>query len=252
MRYNERDKGDNMSAKIEQPVSPVRAERIAEGIYWGRTYFYTGPIPTKDRSVSQGTEAPPWGGWGNVLVIDRGTKLVTVLCPHQLESFQMARNCIEIVGMVPAKTPCDLDKLEQYLNYAWQQAGKYGWQRDFDTTAMVLQALGRPVPTRIVPEGAEPEKSRGGSQADDVLGLLKPVKRKGRRGEVLAFFLPEPKSIREAMAVFGVTRSNLLSQLWLLNKEHGIGYELVGEMATVTLPAGCEDPFEPEVEKKAA
>ncbi len=241
-----------MSAQVKPPHAPPRAERIAEGIYWGRTYFYTGPIPTKDRTISQGTETPPWGGWGNVLVIDKGAKLVTILCPHQLESFQVGRNCIEVVGMVPAKEPCDLDKLEAYINRAWQQAGLYSWQRDFDTAAMVLQTLGRTVPIRIIPEGAEPEKPRGGSQADDVLGLLKPVKRSGRRGQVLAFFLVGTRSIREAMAEFGVTRSNLLSQLWLLNKEHGIGYEIVGETATVTLPAGCEDPYEPELEKKAA
>lgn len=234
---------------------PLRLERIADGVFWGQIYFYVGPQPSKERRV-QGTETPPWGGWGHALVIDKGTKLVTILTPHQLESFQVVRHCIEIEGMLPAKTPCDIDKLEKYLNAAWQQAGKFGWQRDFDTTALVLQALGRPVPTRIIPVGAEPEKPRGGSQADDVLGLIKPVKRKGRRGEVLAFFLAEPKSIREAMATFGVSRSNLLSQLWLLNKEHGIGYEIVGETATVTLPAGCDDPFDtpadPPSEAKAA
>lgn len=241
-----------MASRPQQPLAPLpRVERVAEGIYWGQVYFYVGPVPSKDRVV-QGTESPPWGGWGHAILIDRGTKLVTILCPHQLESFQVPRNCIEVTGMIPAPQPCDIDKLERFINTAWEQAGKFNWQRDFDTAAMVLQALGRAVPIRIVPEGAEPDKPRGGSQADDVLGLIKPVKRKGRRGEVLAFFLPGPKSIREAMAVFGVSRSNLLSQLWLLNKEHGIGYELVGETATVTLPAGCEDPFDGPAEATEA
>ena len=72
------------------------------------------------------------------------------------------------------------------------------------------------------------------------------MKRSSKRGKILEFFMPNARSIREAMAEFGHTRSNVLSHLFMLQKDHGVGYTLVGDAATVALPPGCTDPFEPE------
>ncbi len=52
------------------------------------------------------------------------------------------------------------------------------------------------------------------------------------------------RSVREAMAEFSMTRSNALSYLYMLQKDHGIGYDLVGDTATVKLPEGCTNPFD--------
>ncbi len=230
-----------------------RADKLMDGLFYGEVYFVIG----KPSETGQNNEvhSPPWGGAGRALIIDKGGKSVTIFCPYAIEAFQVTRNSYEYRGIRPDKGAFDLTTVTAHvvesINEGWKYAGEYGWQRDFDTAAMVLQMLGQPVPMRIIPEGAEPEKPRGGSEAD-VLGLLKPVKRNGRRGQVLAFFLPAARSIREAMAEFGVTRSNILSQLYLLNKEHGIGYVLMGDAASITLPDGCADPFEPEAEAKAA
>ena len=73
----------------------------------------------------------------------------------------------------------------------------------------------------------------------------KPVKRSGKRGKFLQWFLEGEgsRSVREAMAEFGMSRSNALSYLYMLQKDHGIGYELVGDIATIKLPA-CESPFD--------
>jgi len=67
-----------------------------------------------------------------------------------------------------------------------------------------------------------------------------------KRGKFLKWFLDNDnsRSIREVMAEFTMTRSNALSYLYMLQKDHGIGYVLVGDIATVELPGNCTDPFD--------
>lgn len=249
-----------------------RLYRVVEGLYFARVYWIVGEMPSKQRFRNE-VKAPPNAGWSHCFVIDKGAKLVTLFCPYTLEGFQVSRNSAEYTSLcmdtaykphltIQGRNVEDgfkpwtnerHDKLLDMILKAWDMAGRLSLpNKDYDTAAMVISMLGGEVPLRTVPEGTEPDKPRGGKEVDEVLGLLKPVKRSGRRGQVLAFFLAGPRSIREAMAEFGVTRSNLLSQLYLLNKDHGIGYTLTGDAATITLPAGCTDPFEAEEGKKAA
>lgn len=243
-----------------------RIYRVVEGLYFGAIYWIAGDMPSSSRQRNE-VKSPPNSGWSHCFVVDKGGKMVTLFCPYTLEGFQVSRQAHEYNGMTMDKAykphatipgrmvedgwrPWDNKRHDLLLDMilkAWDMAGRLSLpSKDYDTAAMVIAMLGGEVPLRTIPEGAEPDKPRGGKEVDTVLGLLKPVKRKGRRGEVLAFFLPGARSIREAMAEFGVTRSNLLSQLYLLNKDHGIGYTLTGDAATITLPAGCTDPFEPE------
>ena len=197
------------------------------------------------------------------LLSKTGGKLVTLFCPYTLESHQVSRNSMEIMSMsmdvryVPSdKNPVlsvedgwlewtqdRQDRLLKIVVSAWEMAGRLSLSnKDYDTAAVVISMMGGNVPLRVIPEGVEPDKPRGGKEAD-VLGLLKPVKRESKRGLVLQFFLPQPRSIREAMAEFGYSRSNVLSHLFILQKDHGIGYTLTGDAASITLPAGCTDPF---------
>lgn len=224
-------------------IQHVRADRIVDGLYWGNVYFVIGK--PSETSKNNEVSSPPWAGQGDVFIIDKGGKTVTLFAPWQCEAHPVSRRSYEYVGCRPAHGLFDREQALRALHYGWERAGKFAIAGAFDVAAQVFQMLGEPVPIRIVVEGAEPEKPSGGKEAD-ALGLLKPVKRSGRRGQVLAFFLPAPRSIREAMAEFDVSRSNVLSQLYLLQKEHGIGYELLGDAARIMLPAGCEDPFEPE------
>lgn len=229
-------------ARFDEEAKPMRADHIGDGLYYGEVYFVIGkPSETsKDNMVS----SPPWAGAGNALIVDKGGKTVTIFAPYQLEAFPVHRHCYEYRGIKPARGEFDRAKVLESMYAGWDQACKFAYQKDFDTAAMVFRMLGAEVPVQTRPEGVE-EKTRGGKEAD-VLGLLKPVKRDGRRGQVLSFFLGGTRAVREAMAEFGVTRSNLLSQLYLLQKDHGIGYTLVGDACTITLPPGCTDPFEPE------
>lgn len=221
----------------------LRADKVVDGLYWGNVYFVIGK--PSETSKNNEVSSPPWAGQGDLFVLDKGGKGVMLFAPWQCEAHHVSRRSYEYMGLRPTKAPFDREQALRAIHHGWNRAGMFSIAGAFDTAAQVLQMLGEPVPMRVVVEGAEPEKPSGGKEAD-ALGLLKPVKRSGRRGQVLSFFLPAPRSIREAMAEFDVTRSNILSQLYLLQKEHGIGYELLGDAAKITLPPGCDDPFEPE------
>ena len=244
------------------PVIMPRLYKLAEGLSYGRIYWVSGDLPTNNRQRNEVT-APPSAGWSHCCLIDKGGQLVTLFCPYSLESFQVSRTSYEVTSMcmdskwVPnPKNPAnriedgykswdeeDTIKVIAIIQRNWDIFGKLNMSgKDFDTAAVVLQMLGVGAPLRITSENTEPEKPRGGKEAD-VLGLLRPVKPESVRGRILAFFLPRPRSIREAMAEFGYSRSNVLSHLYMLTKEHGIGYALSGDAATIILPPGCSDPF---------
>lgn len=246
-----------------QEATPPRIYKITEGLYFGRIYWVAGEMPTKDRSLANDVKNPPNSGWSHAFLIDKGGKLVTLFCPFTLESFQVTRNCGELASMSmdaryvpnPKYPSTNIEDgwkpwtkareagLLKIILDNWAMAGRLSLpNRDFDIAAMVILQLGGEVPLRVIAEGAEPDKPRGGKEAD-VLGLLKPVKKGSKRGLVLDFFLPQPRSIREAMAEFSTTRSNILSHLFILQKDHGIGYTLTGDAASIQLPAGCTDPF---------
>lgn len=246
-----------------QEITPPRIYKCSEHLFYGRIYWVAGEMPTKDRSLTNDVKTPPNSGWSHAFLIDKGGKLVTLFCPFTLESFQVTRGCGELASMSmdrrykpnPANPMLNVEdgwqpwtkereaKLLKIILDNWAMAGRLSLpSKDYDVAAMVINMLGGEVPLRVVAEGAEPDKPRGGKEAD-VLGLLKPVKKESKRGKVLEFFLPQPRSIREAMAEFSTTRSNILSHLFILQKDHGIGYSLTGDAATIMLPAGCTDPF---------
>lgn len=219
---------------------------VADGLFFAQVYWMIGETPKG--AVHRSTVDGPHLGWGHCFVIDKGGKLVTLFCPYSFEAHQVPRISAEYVSLkAPFNGEFRLDWHKANLLAKWKEASDNAWQRSFDVAAMVMKALGMEVPMLAVAAGVE-AKPTGGKEAD-VLGLLKPVKRSGRRGQVLAFFMAGEagaRSIHEATAEFSITRSNLLSQLYLLQKDHGIGYEVRGDVAIVTLPAGCEDPFEQE------
>ncbi|UUV44815.1 hypothetical protein RCRUDOLPH_48 [Rhodobacter phage RcRudolph] len=246
-----------------QEIAPPRIYKCTEHLFYGTIYWVNGDLPTKDRTLANDVKNPPNSGWSHAFLIDKGGKLVTLFCPFTLESFQVTRSCGELASMSmdrrykpSAKNPMlnEQDgwqpwskereaKLLKIVLDNWAMAGRLSLPgKDYDVAAMVINMLGGEVPLRVIAEGAEPDKPRGGKEAD-VLGLLKPVKRESKRGKVLEFFLPQPRSIREAMAEFSTTRSNVLSHLFILQKDHGIGYTLTGDAASIQLPAGCTDPF---------
>jgi len=224
----------------------VDMETIAEGLFWAHVYWMNGPTPTGSAHRSE-VANPPHLGWGHAYVVDTGGKMVTLFCPFNLEAHQVSRQSSEYHSLSAPKGAYRSAHMAHFLREQWERAARQGWQKDYASCAVVMKMLGVEVPMGVTPEGAE-AKSTGGKEAD-ALGLLKPVKRSGRRGQVLAFFLAGEagaRSVHEATAEMGITRSNLLSQCYLLQKDHGIGYEVAGDVVRVSLPDGCTDPFEKE------
>ena len=156
----------------------------------------------------------------------------------------MPSSCSELVGAVDASDGFSLDRVGAMLKRKWDQYQGWGWQRDYDVATMVFKKLGLPVPEQVMLGGEADTRTKGGK--DVATRLLKPVKRSGKRGKFLAWFLDADgtRSVREAMVEFSMTRSNALSYLYMLQKDHGIGYVLVGDNASVTLPEGCDSPFD--------
>lgn len=238
--------------KVDEDA-PTMLEQVGDGLYWGSIYWMNGQPSKKTDARSEVNSGVPHLGWGRCFLIDKDpkSKLVTLFCPFTFEGFQVSRDSFEYTSMTPdtqwdpeAKglrlRPFNRHWHAKNMYAKWEEAQVKRWQRDFDTAVVVFRMLDLKVPTGV-PEGIQ-QKVSGGKEAD-VLGLLKPVKRTARTGQILAYFWPETRTIREAMAEFAMSRSNVLSQLYLLNKNHGIAYQLKGDQAIVTMPDGCDNPW---------
>lgn len=235
---------------------------VGKDIYVVAVEWLYGTSPAKTEFRHE-VRDPPNCGWGIALLIDREVddrgrpmKLVTLFALSWFDSWQVSRASLEYQSLkhpeehrVRAGTlraheyeAALKSRMTRRIPATWRSIESFGWQKDFDTAALILRKMGEEVPFMQARDGGEAKVS-GGKEAD-ALGLAKPVKRSSRKGQVLAFFWPDTKSIREAMAEMGISRSNVLSQLYLLTKDHGIGYELKGDAAIIAMPAGCSDPWE--------
>ncbi len=217
--------------------------QVAEGLEWRHIYWVRGTMPRGVRFRNAVTD-PPCSGWQHAFVLT-GEKRSTIFCPYSFDAHTVPNDCLEVAQSAESKEYRP-DWLHDLMKRKWDQFQTLGWQKDYDTCALILRRLGLPVPAQIMTGGGEDDRKKGGKEVGSA--LLKPVKRDGKRGRFLAWFLEGggSRSVREAMAEFSMTRSNALSYLYMLQKDHGIGYTLVGDVAAVTLPDGCTDPFNEE------
>jgi hypothetical protein len=215
--------------------------QVAEGIEWKNVYWVSGTLPSTCRMRNAVTD-PPTSGWQHAFIIV-GEKRSTILCPYSLSAYTVPNTCEEVAGAREA-SGFRADFLRETIEQKWAQLQAYGFQRDYDTVALLMKRMGWDVPPQVMTGGGADDRKRGGKETG--ARLLKPVRRKSKRGRFLEWFLEGngSRSVREAMAEFGMTRSNALSYLYMIQKDHGIGYVLVGDVATVTLPDGCDDPFD--------
>lgn len=219
--------------------------QVAEGIEWRFIYFVKGVVP-KQYKLRNAITDPPHTGWGHALVLT-GDKRSTIFCPFSMTAYTVTNNCLEIEGSEESSEPFRIDWFKELVKVKWEQFQGWGFQRDYDTCALILKRLGLEVPADVMTGGGEDTRKKGGKETGTK--LLKPVKVASKRGRFLKWFLDGDctRSVREAMAEFSMTRSNALSYLYMIQKDHGIGYVIVGDMATVTLPDGCTDPFNEEL-----
>jgi hypothetical protein len=225
--------------------------RLTEEIEYFNLYWISGILP-KDAMFRNEVHDPPVGGWSHVF-LKRGEKKSLILCPYSLKAFWVSNKSAEIASLVDPRegdgspldmTPAVRQRITGRILDKWAEFQQKGTQADYNEAAIILKGLGMEVPTTVVDKTGEADtKSRGGKQATAI--LLKVVKESSKRGKFLQYFLDNDgmRSVRETMAEFGMTRSNALSYLFTLNKDHGIGYDLVGDGVTVILPDGCTNPF---------
>lgn len=206
-------------------------------IRFARLYFVLGGMPSHTRSRLE-VRDPPCSGHGHVAIIP-GDKRSTLLSPFSLRAWQVSNSCDELRSAVDVE--CPPEKLASFICKAWEECVKLGFQRDFSIAAMVLTELGFPVPKYLpsIETIKQEEVKRGGKPINDE--ALRPCKPTSKRGEVAVFFMQdEPQSLHEAMARLGLTRSGVLSHLFMLNKDHGVGYELMGDCARLLVPKGFD------------
>lgn len=214
---------------------------IVKDIEWRHIYWVRGDTP-RGSSNSSTVKDPPCAGWQHAVVI-KGQKRSTIFCPFSMTSYSVPNSCGELECSKPPRDNVTAAEVAARIQNQWAECQQRGWAKDYDTAALVLRRLGAEVPTQLLKGGEEDTRKKGGKEVEDA--LKKPVKRSGKRGKFLQWFLEGEgsRSVREAMAEFGMSRSNALSYLYMLQKDHGIGYELVGDMAVVSLPS-CDSPFD--------
>lgn len=222
-------------------------------VRFARIYFVRGGAPNYWKHKYEITD-PPTSGHGHAVIIP-GDKRSTIFCPFTLEAYPVNNRCGELASAIDVEY--EPERLAGFIVRAWEEAIKLGFQRDFGVAALVLTELGQPVP-KFLPPPVDPDKqderkSRGGKPVNEE--ALRPCKPGSKRGEVAAFFMQEePQSLHEAMARLGLSRSGVLSHLFTLNKDHGVGYDLVNDCARLVVPEGF-DLFawvEPERPARAA
>lgn len=227
-------------------------ELIKDNFGWARVYWARGDLESKSARINE-VQNPPTIGWSHVIIIDN-PKQCTIFCPFTFQSYQVSKRSAEYASLRTPEQRLNMAALTTHLLKKWAVWVHLGMRRDFSMAAIILKAFGVEPPVAELSAGLEYddfgdliepaiESNRKGKQSEET--LKKPVKRTSKRGEVLAWFLEDgggPKSIHAAMAVFKTTRSNILSHLFILQKDHGIGYSLASNTATVFVP-GKVDPF---------
>ena len=222
-------------------VAPRQDPKLTDKLLWGRIFWVVGTTP-KNMTHNCITD-PPTNGSQCAFAFP-GEKAWMVFCPITFQTYRVTPGSVEHKSFQGAMNPFTPVALGEWLTKKWENFARLGSQVDYNMAARVLKELGAAIPT-VVPLVSEEDahKERGGKPVGDK--LLKGVKRDGKRGKVLEWFLSTgaPRSIREAMAEFDASRSSVLSYLHNLNKDHGIGYTLIGDTADVKLPKGCKSAW---------
>lgn len=201
-----------------------------------KLYYCSGGSPNFWKYKYEVT-SPPTSGFAHAIVL-LGEKRSTILCPYSLESFQVNNKCGELAQAKLVDYP--VAKIGELITRTWAQCVKLQLQRDYQVAALALAALNLPVP-KFAPVAFKEDDNtkRGGKELDKT--NLKVVNPDSRRGKVARFFASEElQSVHEAMARLELTRSGVLSHLFCLNKEHGVGYELVRDCARLIVPKGFD------------
>jgi hypothetical protein len=243
--------GEGLHENVVDP-DELKPFDLPDDLRYHQVYYVRGTAPKQWRAKGAPyfVKDPPNSGYSAAFLIGKpGAKNVTIFCPFTLEASAVPADCAEVRDCKQLElSVAGMRRLVAIMRTKWDMCQRFGYLRSYDVAALVLKRLGEPVPADLLKGGETDDRVRGGKPVSDE--LLKPVKRAGKRGKFLEWFLAEngPRSILEGMAELDMGRSNVLSYLFMLNKDHGLGYSLVGGRVEILLPDGCNDPFDTPTE----
>lgn len=190
-----------------------------------KIYYVRGLIPKS--SFRYAIKSPPTCGYQLALLIDISQKnRRIILCPYTLETFNVPENCAEIQLSEPSDIP--FERIVKQIKNKWKELHASGEQRQFDIIANALKQLGSEVPDlsyivkRVRKNVVKKDSSPKGKPMGD---SFRSIKSPSIRANIALEFRKRT-SIHAAMAKFNMTRSNVLSHLFCIQKYHGFGYTL--------------------------
>lgn len=206
-----------------------------------RTYFTRGAVVDRHKvRIPFAIKDPPVAGSSHAFILGEGKKLV-LFHPFTLQAYGVTEDAEELA--IAEDVDYDPKIMADMITAKWKDYKTLDMQRDYGTAAAVLLELGAEVPEDTPmtenTKGKAVKKAGGKPLEED---RLKPLKPKGKRFEVAAFFM-KPASILAGMAKLNMTRSGLLSHLYCIWRDHGVGYEVMGDTARLLLPDDISDLF---------
>lgn len=237
-------------------------DEVVPGLALGQLYWLYGSAP-QGRPPCAVTD-PPCSGWGTVLVLDETGISRRVFHSSQLKSWVLPNDCYEMLSLQHVSAGAShpgwqaemRDKLVERIRHNYAASKLRGWtDPDYETADRVLRMLGSSAPAerdwqRLAPAAKRSDRPGAEAEATAVqqrqesktpkASAFKPVKADSRKGQVLKFFADGGSSADKAQAELGIQRNNLLSQLFLLRKDHGIEYKVSGDSVQLVLPEGQE------------
>jgi hypothetical protein len=224
---------------------------LAEGVQKSRIYWIYGDprFPSQRSDVDD----PPCAGWSTVLVLSSHGATMELFCPFSFRSYTIGKDSYEATSMSGAAWDgmCAFGSFRdsgqmyfqdllprKWIEHSRCETPKVNW--DVAKRVMNLLNIRIPSATQIAEVKINRRKPKADAEpaTDDGFKL---VKRSGRKGEILQAYLDGVTSIDALVKQFEITRSNLLSQLFLLRKDHGIGYTISGDNIVLDIPRA--DPF---------
>lgn len=222
---------------------------------FARIYFVKGALRDKKQQLrgqwNYCITDPPVAGTSSAFLFEDTNKIL-LFHPYTLQAYVVPHDATE-VEHAPDIPEWEKDKprLIELILRKWQLYKGLEMQRAYDVATKVLLELGGHAPDEefVIMKAGQPEKPKRISGKPAEADRYKPLKDKGRRADIAASFTG-PGSILEAMATFNLTRSAILSHLFCIWKDHGIGYEIQGDSAKLLFPYSQpvqeeeeEDPF---------
>lgn len=76
------------------------------------------------------------------------------------------------------------------------------------------------------------------------LKLKREINPKTIQGRIISFCMDISDDVKDVCREFKMKRQDVMSNLNVVSKNSGIGYNVTGDTINITLPPGCVDPFE--------